>query len=1100
MYLAAAQLGLTFVDPTGGVAAVWPAAGVALAAFLLSPSRDLPWLAGVVLLVNVIANLGHGNPWAVSVGFGLANLLETVACTWLLGRVVGRPIALTRLREAVGLFAIAVVGVNAFTSAMGAFVASQGLHARFSVAWSGWALANGVGMLLVVPPALSWRNGVGTLRSLRGWRVVEFGGLVVGALVSAFVVFGYRVPDVTFQGVTPLGLPYVVLPPLVWLGLRAGPCLSTATASLVAIVAVNRTVGGLGFFAAVAGARHPIEGLQVFVALTILSALIPSVVIAEREAAEEARRKTDELLKNLLDNAPAAISITGPDERLQVVNRGWETVTGRSRDEVIGLRFDEAVPGHATPETDSSRRVFETGEVRQCEEMVQARDGDTRFLQTVRFPLRDASGGVRAVGAVSLDVTPRKTVEQQLVRLNRLYAVLTEANEAIVRIRDRQTLLDEVCRLVVQVGGFALAWVGRVHENRRVVPESSAGHSAYLEGFSVPLDGGLENWGPVMKAVTEDRVAVWNDLLAREDEGGWRRRARDAGFQSVAATPIRVDGHPPMVLVLYGTEPGIFESAELQMLEELAVDIAWALEGLSRESARQAAEEESARAQRRFRVVFERANDAIFILSDGRFADVNPAAERLLGVTRDALIDRRPTDFSPVRQADGRLSADLIEERLAAALERGPQYFEWLHQGSDGRLLQTEVGLSAIELDGRAMLTAVVRNITDRRALEDQLRQAQKMEAVGRLAGGVAHDFNNLLTVIKGYAELALMDLPPGSPRFDALEQVRKAADRASALTRQLLAFSRKQILEPTLLDVNAVVAETDKMLRRLIGEDVELLTLLTQGLWPVNADRGQLEQVLLNLAINARDAMPGGGRLTIETTNREVDADYVRTHPDAHEGPHVVLSVVDNGIGMTSEIQAHVFEPFFTTKERGRGTGLGLSTVYGIVRQSGGHVTFASEPGAGTRFDVFLPAISRQSARPRVARPSPEAQRGTETVLLVEDDTAVRTLTWALLTRWGYSVLQASGGEEALELSRQRSATIHLLLTDVVMPRLGGKDLADLLQAERPGLRVLFMSGYTEDALGSQGVLAPGVHLLQKPFSPDALARKLREVLDEPA
>jgi PAS domain S-box-containing protein len=487
------------------------------------------------------------------------------------------------------------------------------------------------------------------------------------------------------------------------------------------------------------------------------------------------------------------------------------------------------------------------------------------------------------------------------------------------------------------------------------------------------------------------------------------------------------------------------------------------------------------------------AADAVLFIrvSDGQILDVNGAAEAAYGYTAD--------EFRRLNLADlASAPPEVVRERMRRA-DREGLLFETVHRRRDATTFPVEVHARGATLNGERLLFSVHRDVSERQALEDRLRQAQKMEAVGRLAGGIAHDFNNLLTVIKGYTEIALLELGGKSPS-EPLEEVKKAADRATGVTRQLLAFSRKQILEPSLLDANAIVGDMDRMLRRLIGEHIELSTVAAPEAWPIYADRGQIEQVVLNLVLNARDAMPAGGRLTIETANAELDGDYVSRHPEARPGPFVMLAVTDTGAGLTPEAREHVFEPFFTTKARGRGTGLGLSTVYGIVRQSGGHVTFSSETGRGTTFRVYLPAdrdaVPAASRQPHAG----EACHGRETILLAEDDSSVRGLASKLLASWGYRVLVAEGGAEAIELSHAETAPIDLLLTDVVMPRVGGRDVANQLVQERPGLKVLFMSGYTEDAIVHQGVLDSDVELIQKPFSPDALGRKIREVLDRRA
>jgi signal transduction histidine kinase/CheY-like chemotaxis protein len=389
--------------------------------------------------------------------------------------------------------------------------------------------------------------------------------------------------------------------------------------------------------------------------------------------------------------------------------------------------------------------------------------------------------------------------------------------------------------------------------------------------------------------------------------------------------------------------------------------------------------------------------------------------------------------------------------------------------------------------------------MAERDELQQQLLQAQKMEAVGRLAGGVAHDFNNLLTAIIGYSQLLLRRFSADDPVFQELEEIRKAGERAATLTRQLLAFSRKQVLQPKVLDLNAVVADTSKMLSRLIGEDIKLRTVLDPRLKPVQADPGQVEQVLMNLAVNARDAMPGGGSLTIETANVVLGEEYSSHHVGVQPGEYVLIAVSDTGVGMDAATQARMFEPFFTTKEQGKGTGLGLAMVYGIIKQSGGHIWVYSEPGRGTTVKIYLSQVSESAETwGQMAQPS-LLPGGTETVLLAEDDAQVGSFAARVLRELGYMVIEARNGKEALQVAVETGQNIDLLLTDVVMPEMGGKTLADWLKLHRPEVRVLFISGYTEDAIVQHGVLDAGVSFLHKPFTPGELARKVREVIDAP-
>jgi signal transduction histidine kinase len=417
----------------------------------------------------------------------------------------------------------------------------------------------------------------------------------------------------------------------------------------------------------------------------------------------------------------------------------------------------------------------------------------------------------------------------------------------------------------------------------------------------------------------------------------------------------------------------------------------------------------------------------------------------------------------------------------------------------DGTLYEAEAVISPVrDASGRIVnFVAVERDVTRERLLEEQVRQSQKIEAVGRLAGGVAHDFNNLLTIITGYSQLALERLKPEDPVAAHIGEVKKAADRAASLTRQLLAFSRRQVLAPQILDLNTVVANMDKMLRRLIGEDIELETRLAPDLDRVKADPGQIEQVILNLAVNARDAMPRGGRLTIETTNFVLNENYAQAHFPIRPGNYVMLAVTDTGTGMSPETLEHIFEPFFTTKEQGKGTGLGLAMVYGIVKQSGGYIYVYSELEHGTSFKIYLPKAEVKGEAQEAGPAEGHAARGVETILVVEDEASVRDLVKGVLERQGYSVLEARDGLEALEVCERHSGPIDLTLTDVVMPQMSGKELAARLKEKYPEMKVIFMSGYTEDSAIRSRILEKSAAFVQKPFGPEALARRVREVLD---
>ena len=480
------------------------------------------------------------------------------------------------------------------------------------------------------------------------------------------------------------------------------------------------------------------------------------------------------------------------------------------------------------------------------------------------------------------------------------------------------------------------------------------------------------------------------------------------------------------------------------------------------------------------------------------FIAVNEAAVAHYGYSREEFLSMTIKD---IRSAD---DVQILVDRISNA-DGFNSAGTWKHRKKDGSVIDVEIISHPLLFGGRNAKLVLANDVTERKRAEDalrdtegQLRQAQKLEGVGHLAGGIAHDFNNLLTVINGFCALAMRGLQKEDPLLANLEEIKKAGDRATSLTRQLLAFSRRQVLQPKVINLDTVVNDMEKMLRRIIGEHIDLLAVLEPTLGNVNADPGQIEQIILNLVVNARDSMPEGGKVTIETDNVFLDEGYTSSHLGTQAGPHVMLAVSDTGHGMDQKTMARIFEPFFTTKELGKGTGLGLSTVYGIVKQSGGNIWVYSEVGRGTTFKIYLPRVADNVEE--YSRPMEDAKltQGTETILLVEDEEMLRKLARQTLKGYGYHVLEASNGDDAITVCNQYPGDIDLLLTDVIMPRLNGRELSNCLLETRPKLRVLFMSGYTDDAIVHQGVLDESANFIQKPFSPDALAKKVRAVLEQ--
>lgn len=654
----------------------------------------------------------------------------------------------------------------------------------------------------------------------------------------------------------------------------------------------------------------------------------------------------------------------------------------------------------------------------------------------------------------------------------------------------RRFVADDVRFLRVVANVLAEA-IGRKHAEddlrqsearfRRIVESNMLGiffgdHSGNITGAN---DAFLKMIGYTREDVAAGRM-LWTEMTPPEyrklDEKALEALAASGVCEIYEKEFIRKDGsRVPIFLGLAMLE------GETQRAVGFILDI----------SDRKEAEESLRQSESMFRALFENALDAVLIANDsGAYVDANPAACNLLGLPYNEVIGRTINAFT--EQDDPAEASRMLEQFLKDGVMRG----ELRLRRSDGDVVEVDFSATANFLPGRHL--ALLRDVTERRKLEEQFRQSQKLESVGMLAGGIAHDFNNLLTVIMGYSDLALMRLDKVDPLAQNVEQIMNAAERASSLTRQLLAFSRKQVLQPKILDLNSVIENLEKMLGRLIGEDMELRAVPGAGLGQVKADPGQIEQVIINLVVNARDAMPKGGKITIETANVYLDEAYALLHIAVQPGWYAMLAVTDTGCGMEAETQKFIFEPFFTTKEQGKGTGLGLSTVYGIVKQSGGNVWVYSEVSVGTTFKIYLPLVDEQVSAPDVDAARPESISGTETILLAEDEEMVRNLARESLRMHGYTVLEAANAGEALLICQQHVGPIHLLLTDVVMPRMSGRELAEQLVRLRPDMSVLYMSGYPDQSIVHHGILDEDLTFIGKPFTPDALVLKVVEVLQQ--
>ena len=793
----------------------------------------------------------------------------------------------------------------------------------------------------------------------------------------------------------------------------------------------------------------------------------------------------------LLDSLPAMTVIVDERGDVAAANEAWrrfgrENGAGPAVAEGVGQNYfaicGDAVMAGCPPD---ARAVAGIKRVLRGELPVFTLDyagqgsvAERWFMLTVT-PL-DGGGAVIA----HTDITARRRTEMSA-------AALIETGRELAGGLDPAEVARQIACTVVRVFGTQHAALYRLdREVARLVCIAAAGlgEPEDWRGQTVGVGEGI-----VGRAAAEER-SVWTpdvledsriDLAARAVE-----RVTADGFRSVLAVPLKAGERVIGVLNLGDAAGRTYTEDELTLLAAFVGQGAVALEN-------SALYREIRDARDFLQSITENSPDAI-ITTDGRgrLTYFSRGAEAMFGYRAAKMIGSAVADLYP----GGLEEARAVKRRLAQ--EGQLRNYESGFLTKDGGCVEVSASISLLrDATGRVAGTlGVLKDIGERRRLEEQLRQSQKMEAVGRLAGGIAHDFNNLLTVIAGRAQLILSRLRPEEPIHRDATLVRTTADRAAVLTQQLLTFSRKQVLQPQVLNLNAVVTAMEPMLGRLIGEDIDLAVIPAESLGRVKADPGQIEQVIVNLVVNSRDAMPQGGRLTVETADVELDAAYASRHFSVPPGPYVMLAVSDTGEGMDEQTRSRVFEPFFTTKGPGKGTGLGLATVYGIVKQSGGDIQLYSEPGRGTAFKIYLPRVAQVSAEvDDTTSPSAAVARGDETVLLVEDEPEVRDLAREILEVSGYTVLQACDPLEAVVMAERHPGPIHLLLTDVIMPRQSGRALVERLRPLRPEMQVLYMSGYTNEAIVRHGVLDPDTLFIQKPFTPDALGHRVRAALDRP-
>jgi PAS domain S-box-containing protein len=768
-----------------------------------------------------------------------------------------------------------------------------------------------------------------------------------------------------------------------------------------------------------------------------IGALAMVANITERKRAEEQLKRSEERFRALIEHASEMVAVIDANGDVCYVTPSVLQLLGYEADEWVGKNFFEFIDPAELPAVAEALHtgVDHRDAADPMELRVKHKNGSWRVLEVSDTNLL-ANDAVKGIVINARDITERKWAEQER---ERLAAIVDSSHDAIV---------------------------------------------------SLTLDGRITSWNASAERIygytaTEAIGRHLSFIIPSErvDESGRILESLERGERIEQLETVRVRKDGRRIEVSISTSP--INEADGRMVggSTIARDI----------TARKLVEQELRNSEERYRDLVENAHDIIYSHDlDGNYTSVNKACELITGYTREEAIGRNLAELvAPECLADARR---MLATKLAGVEET---VYDLEIVAKDGHRISVEVNSRLVYQDGVPMgVQGIARDVTERKQLEQQLRQSQKMEAVGLLAGGVAHDFNNLLTVITGYSQLAMMKLQTDDPLRRHIEQIEKAGERAASLTRQLLAFSRKQVLQPKILDLNSVVLEMERMLRRLIGEHIELRTVLEPAPGGLKADPGQIEQVIMNLAVNARDAMPHGGRLTLEIANVELDDEYATHHIEVAPGPYVMLSVSDTGTGIDDETQARIFEPFFTTKELGKGSGLGLSTVYGIVQQSGGHISVHSQVGVGTTFKIYLPRIVADAHSHRAGAETQEPFRGSETILLAEDDETVRGLVRRVLTGYGYKVLEAADGDSALLICREHPEPIAMLLTDVIMPETSGPQLANKLSQLRPDIKVLYMSGYTDDSIVHHGGLESGINFLQKPFTPAVLMHKIRQVL----
>jgi PAS domain S-box-containing protein len=1039
-YFGAAKLGLTLAYENSSITAIWPPTGIALAALVLWGFRFWP----AVALGALLANSWTGLPLVSTLGITVGNTLEALAGAFLLVSVARFRPSLERVRDVFALVAFAAAISTMVSATFGVtslWIGDEIASGDLPSAWRLWWLGD-MGGDLIVAPFLFALATIRPFKSPPRRQLLEGLGLVVLVVASASLTFSRETQ-----------LEYLVFPLLAWAALRFGLLGATTATLIVAAVSVWFTARGTGPFAQASRDDSLLLSLT-FVGVASAMSLLIAAFVAERNRARAALKQARDELEQRVQERTARLkrSQASLAEAQQLAHLGsweWDVVAdeltwsdelyriyGQDRDS-----FDATYEGFLQCIHPSDRdrlhgvvsRALKDGAAFEFEHRIVRPDGEVRFAYGRGEVVTDRSGQPIRVFGTGLDITQQKRLEQES---NRFWNLSLD----LLAISDFEFNLQHANPAHQRILGYsedelkAEPWLNLVHpdDRERVLAEATKLATASME------IGDIET----------------------------RMRRKDGSYCTLLCSA-KSDRDERQI---YTVAKDITEWKRAEEAERLAA-------------------------------IVESSDDAIISSAlDGTIRSWNPGAERLYGYSAGEMEGQSISRIVPL-ESSHELARSLAQVRLGRSISE----YDTVREGKDGCHINVSLSLSPIrDEDGRITgVSAIHRDIADRlRAerekdkLEAELNAAHRLESLGQLAGGVAHDFNNILAVIINYARFVADEVPDDSRAFQDVDEIRRAANRGATLTRQLLILGRRDVAVPEVLSVDAVVRELGTLLRSAVGERVNLETRLDGDLWPVEADSGQIEQVLVNLAVNARDAMPDGGTVTIETANVELGEQFVRFHPDAAAGRYVRLRVSDTGMGMEEEVATRVFEPFFTTKPEGEGTGLGLATVYGIVKSAGGTIDLDSKAGRGTTFAIHLPAALARGPTVKRDAPAPPPRGDAETVLLVEDEDPVRELAQRILSSQGYTVLDARNGREAIDICAREEQRIDLLLTDVIMPRMNGTDLAKRITGERPGMPVLFMSGYGHEAV-LQEKLADGTQFIEKPFGAEELLRRVRSVLD---